>query len=204
MGFRLRKSINLGGGFRINISKSGIGYSWGIKGIRYTKTSSGKTRTTYSIPGSGLSYVKEENQRKQTTERQKINQFQDQNNIATSSEISTESVNISDYQPIEYENLLSKIRLAQKLDFISNWLIASFILAVIPIFILTAIAGVVLKIAVRTKMKVPMEYTFDGEPQIAYDRLSSYWMELNKNQKFWQTISARYLEKNQMVVRHLV
>lgn len=53
-------------------------------------------------------------------------------------------------------------------------------------------------------MKVPMEYTFDGEPQIAYDRLSSYWMELNKNQKFWQTISARYLEKNQMVVRHLV
>ena len=28
MGFRYRKSINLGGGFRVNISKSGIGYSW--------------------------------------------------------------------------------------------------------------------------------------------------------------------------------
>lgn len=28
MGFRYRKSINLGGGFRINLSKSGIGYSY--------------------------------------------------------------------------------------------------------------------------------------------------------------------------------
>ena len=32
MGFRFRKSINLGGGFRVNLSKSGIGYSWGTKG----------------------------------------------------------------------------------------------------------------------------------------------------------------------------
>lgn len=37
MGFRIRKSINLGGGFRINLSKNGVGYSWGMKGIRYTK-----------------------------------------------------------------------------------------------------------------------------------------------------------------------
>ena len=59
MGFRYRKSINLGGGFRINLSKSGVGYSWGTKGYRITKTASGKTRRTYSIPGTGLSYVSE-------------------------------------------------------------------------------------------------------------------------------------------------
>ena len=51
MGFRYRKSINLGGGFRINLSKSGVGYSWGVKGFRVTKTASGRTRKTYSIPG---------------------------------------------------------------------------------------------------------------------------------------------------------
>ena len=34
MGFRIRKSINLGGGFRINLSRNGRGYSWGMKGIR--------------------------------------------------------------------------------------------------------------------------------------------------------------------------
>lgn len=37
MGINFRKSINLGGGFRINLSKSGIGYSWGVKGFRVTK-----------------------------------------------------------------------------------------------------------------------------------------------------------------------
>lgn len=59
MGLRFRKSINLGGGFRINISKSGIGYSWGVKGFRVTKTAKGKIKTTTTIPGMGISYSKE-------------------------------------------------------------------------------------------------------------------------------------------------
>ena len=59
MGLRFRKSINLGGGFRVNLSKSGIGYSWGGKGFRVTKTASGKTRATTSIPGTGISYTQE-------------------------------------------------------------------------------------------------------------------------------------------------
>lgn len=33
MGLRIRKSYNLGGGFRINVSGSGVGYSWGGKGL---------------------------------------------------------------------------------------------------------------------------------------------------------------------------
>lgn len=59
MGVRFRKSINLGGGFRINVSKSGVGYSWGTKGFRITKTAKGTTRKTYSIPRTGISYVSE-------------------------------------------------------------------------------------------------------------------------------------------------
>ena len=51
MGLRFRKSINLGGGARINLSKSGIGFSIGTKGYRYTKTATGRDRTTVSIPG---------------------------------------------------------------------------------------------------------------------------------------------------------
>ena len=64
VGFRFRKSINLGGGFRVNLSKSGIGYSWGTKGARFTKTASGKSRTTLNIPGTGLSYSTESSQTK--------------------------------------------------------------------------------------------------------------------------------------------
>ena len=59
MGLRFRKSINVGWGFRINISKSGIGYSWGVPGYRKTWKANGGERTTYSIPGTGISYVEE-------------------------------------------------------------------------------------------------------------------------------------------------
>lgn len=65
MGFRFRKSLNLGGGFRINFSKSGIGYSWGVKGYRVTKTAKGTVRQTLSIPGTGISYVEEQSLKKQ-------------------------------------------------------------------------------------------------------------------------------------------
>ena len=58
MGIRFRKSINLGP-LRINISKSGIGYSFGVKGARVTKTATGRKRATLSVPGTGLSYVKD-------------------------------------------------------------------------------------------------------------------------------------------------
>ena len=73
MGFRFRKSINLGGGFRVNLSKSGVGYSWGTKGVRFTKTAKGKRRTTLSIPGTGISYVTESNGTKITAPRQPKN-----------------------------------------------------------------------------------------------------------------------------------
>lgn len=59
MGMRFRKSINLGGGARLNLSKSGIGASVGGKGFRVTKKAGGGTRTTISAPGTGISYVSE-------------------------------------------------------------------------------------------------------------------------------------------------
>jgi len=58
MGYRFRRSLNLGKHFRINFSKSGIGYSYGFKGYRVTKTAKGTTRRTVTFP-SGISYVEE-------------------------------------------------------------------------------------------------------------------------------------------------
>ncbi len=59
MGVRFRKSINLGGGVRINLSKSGVGFSVGKGGLRYTKKANGGNRITASVPGTGVSYVKD-------------------------------------------------------------------------------------------------------------------------------------------------
>jgi len=69
MGMRLRKSIKVGKHARINISKSGIGGSVGVKGARITKTTNGRTRKTVSIPGTGVSYVSESGSRKHSSSR---------------------------------------------------------------------------------------------------------------------------------------
>ncbi len=57
MGLNFRKSIKVGKFGRINISKSGIGASVGVKGARITKTAKGNTRTTLSIPNTGISWT---------------------------------------------------------------------------------------------------------------------------------------------------
>ena len=59
MGMKFRKSIKLGGGTKLNLSKSGVGISTGVKGFRVSKNTSGRSRVTASLPGSGLSYTKE-------------------------------------------------------------------------------------------------------------------------------------------------
>lgn len=55
MGIRVKKSIKLGGGTRLNLSKKGIGASAGVKGFRVGVGPRGITRTA-SIPGTGISY----------------------------------------------------------------------------------------------------------------------------------------------------
>jgi len=56
MGFRFYKSVSVGKGLRVGVSKSGVGLGFGTGGARYSVHSSGRTRKTMGIPGSGLSY----------------------------------------------------------------------------------------------------------------------------------------------------
>jgi hypothetical protein len=53
MGWSLRRSKKIGP-FRINLSKSGIGLSAGIKGLRVGRDAKGRTYSSVSIPGTGL------------------------------------------------------------------------------------------------------------------------------------------------------
>lgn len=57
MGIRFRKSMKVAPGVRMNIGKKSVGVSIGGKGARYSVSSSGRTTTSASIPGTGLSYV---------------------------------------------------------------------------------------------------------------------------------------------------
>lgn len=54
MGMRFRKSVNLGGGVRLNFNKKSTGISFGTKGARYSINSNGRKTASIGIPGTGL------------------------------------------------------------------------------------------------------------------------------------------------------
>ena len=58
MGLRFRKSINLGGGLRLNFNKKSAGLSFGTKGARFSVNSDGRKTTSFGIPGTGLYWTK--------------------------------------------------------------------------------------------------------------------------------------------------
>lgn len=55
MGFYYRRSMRLGP-FRVNLSRSGVGYSVGGRGFRTGVSARGRRYTNVSIPGTGLGY----------------------------------------------------------------------------------------------------------------------------------------------------
>ncbi|WP_223254375.1 DUF4236 domain-containing protein [Bacillus sp. HNG] len=57
MGLSFRKSFKIAPGVRVNVSKRGVGASFGVKGLRYSVNSRGQRRVTAGIPGSGISYT---------------------------------------------------------------------------------------------------------------------------------------------------
>lgn len=61
MGLNFRKSISLGHGLKINLSKGGPSLSFGKKGLRQTISASGRATTTVGIPGTGVYYSKQKN-----------------------------------------------------------------------------------------------------------------------------------------------
>ncbi len=190
MGIRYRKSINLGNGFRVNISKSGIGYSWGVKGARFTRTARGTFRTTYSIPGTGLSYVDEKSLKKNNGNK----------NISQQKEIeevgeSTDIVNFTGLQSEEYSAFLKRIKTIRNLNHFSTFLICLLLYFYFPIFFVLGIIGIGLKVYIHKKMSINMEYEFEDGMQRAYDDAVKDWLNLSKCQNVWQIVYKRKNDK---------
>jgi hypothetical protein len=55
MGFIFRKSIGRGP-FRINLSKRGVGFSVGVRGLRIGRSANGRLTTRASLPGTGVGW----------------------------------------------------------------------------------------------------------------------------------------------------
>jgi tetratricopeptide (TPR) repeat protein len=57
VGFRVRKSVGLGSGVRLSATKTGVGFSVGGRGARYSVHSSGRRTASVGVPGTGVRYV---------------------------------------------------------------------------------------------------------------------------------------------------
>jgi hypothetical protein len=53
---RFRRTISLGGGFRLNLNKRSVGVSAGTRGARDSVNSDGRSTRSVGVPGSGLYY----------------------------------------------------------------------------------------------------------------------------------------------------
>lgn len=57
MGFRVRRSIKIAPGVRLNVSSKSIGLSAGVRGARVSVNSSGRVTRTVGVPGTGISHT---------------------------------------------------------------------------------------------------------------------------------------------------
>lgn len=187
VGLRFRKSINLGGGFRINLSKSGVGYSWGIPGYRITKSANGRSRRTYSIPGTGISWSDEDRRkRKVSSVNRKPVEYNTQHEVL----IDIDSAKIEQFQAAEYQNIIEKIRATLVLNRISTLLILCILLVANPVFLIPSLVGVLMKIVVHRYGKINLEYEFDDFIKEQYSKKIDTWLKLNNNIKMWQIIQS--------------
>lgn len=187
MGFRYRKSINLGAGFRVNLSKSGVGYSWGVPGYRITKTSHGKIRKTYSIPGTGISYVDNSS----TSQKRSSGQIKQEPYVHENAYTSTDTVNINDLKQAEYKDFIRLIERYIKINYISNYLCLGLIgiPSMNPILTFIGILGLAGKIFAYTNLKVSVEYELDDYSRSKYNSIVDSWLSLQTCNRIWQIIS---------------
>lgn len=191
MGYRFRKSINLGGGFKINLSKSGISYSWGVPGIRYTKLANGRERHTYSIPGTGISYVEDVSSGNKQPQ-------QPYNDMPNSVGIIEEKVSNTNFEGnSDFDEFISKINEFRNKDknIKTGILVLSIILFIVlanPITILLGLMILGVYIIYRNnKMLISVDYDFDDENARYYELINNFLSTIASSKGLW-LIEAEY------------
>lgn len=192
MSIRFRKSINLGGGFRVNLSKSGVGYSFGGKGYRYTKKAGGGTRTTLSIPGTGLSYVHDSSGKKgsgsggkNTPQRNPVRVPATLDNIYDTQEIRNASV-----EGMVSEGLEEMLVSAEKSLFYYNVSIVCFwgcllLGCAYPFLLLISTASLVGFFWLKKNAAIDLEYTFEDNQVAEVEKRMAPLQRIAMSKKLW-------------------
>ena len=192
MGFRFRKSINLGGGFRINLSKSGIGYSFGGKGYRYTKKAGGGTRTTASIPGTGLSFVHDTSSKKRKKPVNNTTPKQIPNNTHTVADdtYDTQEIKNASVVGMVSEGLEEMLAAANKslkyYTLCSVCFFATLILGcAFPFLWVFSVACLIGGIWLTKNATIDLEYTFEDDQAAEVEKRMTPLQKIAKSKKIW-------------------
>lgn len=201
MGLRYRKSINLGGGFRVNFSKSGVGYSWGGKGYRVTKKAGGGVRKTYSIPGTGLSWVDDSSGRKKKATGNSANNNFSQPVVQNTGNLLYQAEE-ADVKQLVTENTQDFLDAIKKYSGIRTLLIWVTIISLLltpgtPFFIVIFFAGIAGLIYLSATKKISVEYEFDEYGKRRIQMMDQAMGMLINNRSIWQvnTIQANSSRK---------
>ncbi len=185
MGIRFRKSINLGKGFRINISKSGIGYSYGFKGYRLTKTAKGTIRQTASIPGTGLSFVEESSKKRQInksseTRKNTFNEIDIQNGLA------------SEMVSTGLDEIIKSAKKVKALNTLSTFGLICSLLCVFfnVLFLIPFLLFFSLKLYIITRGLVNLEYQIDDDQIEIIEKRMEPIVHASNSMKLWRIIHS--------------
>ena len=195
MGIRYRKSINLGKGFRVNMSKTGPGFSWGGKGYRLTRTANGNIRGTAYIPGTGISYQK--------------NFGNPHKKIKTSSKKQSSSKKTA-ANTISFSNDLSKINPGSMADVIkansqarNNKIIAIILIVaglgltiINPLFLILAIAGIALIFYSKSNEKIAIDYDMTDEAKEELETTNSLLAGIMESDAVWLAEEIEELDED--------
>ena len=185
MGIRFRRSINLGKGFRINMSKSGPGFSWGGKGFRLTKKANGGFRTTAYIPGTGLSYQKDF--KNPLDPKKKVKKTKETSN--KEGQLAEERDLGLDFKKLESTGLRDVLKEAGYKYPLRKAGLITFIIGLIltfvnPILVIVAIIGALMYFY-KKGSAVEIEYDFEDKASEEYDLTNKLLAGILESDKVW-------------------
>lgn len=202
MGLRYRKSINLGGGFRVNFSKSGIGYSWGTKGYRVTHKAGGGVRRTYSIPGTGISWVDDSNKgRKKKNSYSRNGQIRQQGQnqpsvVSADGPVLYQSKDADTAQLVNdnTKDFLDAVKKYSGIRLLVLWLlwIGIIFAAAAPAMLILTACGIAGLIVMHSKYRISVNYDFDEYGSRCVSLMGNAMQAFASCNKAWQinTVTA--------------
>ncbi|MCQ2581796.1 MAG: DUF4236 domain-containing protein [Alphaproteobacteria bacterium] len=194
MGFRFRKSVNFGG-FRVNLSKTGIGYSFGFPGFRWTRLANGRSRRTASIPGTGLAYITESSGTRKTHPKQNIEK---ESSIPGQYLAKTTQISPEDYEPTDGKEFLAALRHYKNMQILWKTLLGVSVIVgfIYPFCLLGVLLFFGLSIYWYFSKRVIVTFCFDDETAKENHKIFESMFELLSNNERIYECAKTYHNSN--------